>query len=192
MATTITTLILAALAGIAFFFAYRERRLYLATCSSVDINRSILRDCSALLDDQDSSDNLKSFVSHVAMMSMTVKLQQELGANPDFLEPTPEEVAELKRLGKQGLYDSLTSAERDKVRTITWKYALATMAFNPKYASTVRLLVETDTYDLMIERMQNPKQSHSPSSTRRAQDVAKVTTRLPQIERMVADQLCPA
>lgn len=189
---TITTIILAAIAGIVFFFAYRERNLYLATRNSVEINRSILRDCSALMDDPDSSDNLKTFVSRVAIMSTTVKLQQELGTNPDFLKPSAAEAAEIKSLGTKGPYDLLNEEEREKVRAITWKYALATMAFNPNYASAVRLLVETDTFDSYIEHMKNPKHVQSPTNTKRAKNVAKVSSRLPEIERRTADRLCPA
>lgn len=192
MSIMITTIVIAVLAATSLYFAYRERQRALATKCSVEIRESVLSDCGQILDDREASQSLKIFVSHVATMSLSNEFLYRLGTNPDLFQATAEDIAERKRTGQKIAYETLSNEDRDRVRPIMMKISFASLVFNHEHARAVHCMVKEGRIEAVIKQMMNPSPAQETTNNRRAKAVARVTSRVPQVERIVAADLCPA
>lgn len=144
------------------------------------------------MDDSHSSLNLKVFASHVATMAITNEFPFQLGTNPEVFKSVSGHAELKQRAGNKGAFEMLSEPERDRIKPTMTKLSLASLAFNSEHAKAIRYMAEADMIEEVIEQIIKNRQPKHEASKPRAQEVERVRRRVPEIERIVTAELCPA
>lgn len=194
-----TTIVIALLAGLALYSAYKARKQLINTQYSFDIRRAILRDCDVLLGDKSASLNLKQYVSNIATMALSGKFLYEIANNPDLAAMASEHAEAGRRNSKKTAYDALSKEEQDRVRSIMLKISLASMAYSNEYARNLRYMVDAGVADIVLKQLhsalqskhhaQEPELISIPSKKNPTENLSILYRRVPYMEQLVYGQL---